>query len=214
MSWKVCLFPLASLVVVSLVCVFFFIVARRMWWHFNLSSYASAPLLAVFFLSSLITTDAKSALFCNKKIDRALSPDAIRTVLDFAFNQGYGFWQDNNKTNCTISWKSFATWGDMLFRFADSTGQLGTVFTLYELSEGDEMKKQEFYGVSPSVLLQACKTLVSSGKATLLAGESASDTGVKFHHPWAPASPDWVRVSSKAISNSATNCSDFSSISR
>lgn len=54
-------------------------------------------------------------------------------------------------------------------------------FAVYELQTGAATKGAEFHGLDLDVLMIALRLLSRQGKATLVSGETLSETGVKFH---------------------------------
>ncbi|KAH3665957.1 hypothetical protein OGAPHI_004146 [Ogataea philodendri] len=55
-----------------------------------------------------------------------------------------------------------------------------TVLTLYELRKGDLARTQEFYGMSPTVLVKVLSVLVKSGRAQIMKDDNSKIAGVKF----------------------------------
>lgn len=127
-----------------------------------------------------ITKDADSPLFCNPAIKRRLSPQAIQAVLDELCKQGYGEWQDANRTVCSTSSRTLSEWAVALSKWAQASGAHRTVCTLYELHDGDETRGEDFHGLDLALLLGALKVLEQGKKAALIPGQTLAETGVKF----------------------------------
>lgn len=88
----------------------------------------------------MVGWNAKGELFCNKGIGRELSlVDAIG-ILDYMAARGNGEWLGGDKSKFLVLYRSYAEWAKLLYDWVDSTGQMGNVFTLYELLEGDDTK--------------------------------------------------------------------------
>lgn len=127
-------------------------------------------------LSRLHLTNINSSpLFCNKAINRKLSREAVIEILDRLKSKGNIEWEDKNKTSCLVFWKTPQQWSDLLYAWVKRTGQINSVCTLHELTQGANTTSEEFYGLENWVLLRALKILQSKGHAELI-----GDDGVKF----------------------------------
>ena len=42
-------------------------------------------------------------------------------------SRGFGKWQDEERTICAISYKSFSDWANIIYSWGDSTGQVGEI---------------------------------------------------------------------------------------
>jgi ESCRT-II complex subunit VPS25 len=131
-----------------------------------------------------VNSDAKLDLFHNAGIRRGLTPDAIRAVLQHFCDQGFGRWLDaRERTQCCCSWQTSSSWAAELFKYADDTGQLNAMMTVYELVEGDETRRYGFHGLAPGTCLAALQWLQQERKATLKMADDPAECGVKFHYP-------------------------------
>lgn len=126
------------------------------------------------------STDAQCELFFNKAIQRQLSGEAIKTILDELVKQGYGEWQDENKVVCSTSDRSLDDWAQVVYKWAAETGQEKSICTVYELTEGDLTAGEEFVGLDIALMVRVLKRLEEAGKVTLIPGDAASEMGVKF----------------------------------
>src|SRR5690606_19711745 len=115
-------------------------------------------------------------LFYNKTIDRKLSIDGIRTVMDHMVSQKLAKWQDSHR--CFIFWRSLDEWADLIYNWAVSIGNLNTVCTFYELVQGDDTTDQPFYGIGTEVLRTFLEKLQDSGRAEIINVDGTE--GVKF----------------------------------
>jgi ESCRT-II complex subunit VPS25 len=131
------------------------------------------------------TRDAQlvQGLFRNSAIDRQLSLDAIRMLLDALAADSYGLWEDvgPNRSMFLLSpAHRFTEIGDQVWAHVERIGEQASIVTLYELQHGDAMKGAPFYGMDEHILLAALKTLEARGKCTLIPSGVISETGVKF----------------------------------
>jgi len=123
---------------------------------------------------------ASSPLFYNATINRRLSVENIRIILEHLAKEGNGTWKDKEKRRFTILWRSPAQWGEMLYKWVCSSGFTDTVMTIYELREGDATEGEEFHGLDSEVLLKALQTLEKQGKCQVFSGHQSDEAGVKF----------------------------------
>jgi len=138
--------------------------------------------LAAHHQSHLILADEqKKPLFYNAKIDRKLSIDLIRALIDDLIRQGYGEWLDEKKSSSIISWKKIDDWAAVLWKWAKANNLVNAITTIYDLAAGDESREAEFFGVDHRLLLRALTVLEKQGRVTLMRGANVAETGVKFH---------------------------------
>ncbi|KAK4241739.1 ESCRT-II complex subunit [Achaetomium macrosporum] len=138
-------------------------------------------------------------LFYNRRINRRLSLADIREVIDFLRRDGraeYVAGGDGSSGSSAggggaeggvggaggdvvwIYWRTPEEWASLVGGWVDSTGQKGSVLTLYELVEGDGTRGTEFHGLDQQLLLKALNVLVKRGKAQVFGQEGSQ--GVKF----------------------------------
>ncbi|EGD81727.1 hypothetical protein PTSG_02438 [Salpingoeca rosetta] len=147
-------------------------------WKQLVIAYAQAKRLNHLVVSQCASMD----LFNNKQLNRALSTDAIVTVLDFMQQSGHVEWKDASKTECAVFWQSPKQWGGIIYKWAVDTGNTDTVCTFFELLEGETGEGQEFHNMDRHVFKRALQQLQKEGKAEVFSsGDEADDTdGVKF----------------------------------
>jgi len=118
---------------------------------------------------------ATSPLFYNKAINRKLPKEVIIEILETLKRKGNIEWEDKTKASCLIFWKTPQQWADIIYNWAAKTGQLNSVCTLHEMTQGINTTDEEFYGLEDWLLLRSLRILQSKGKAELIGNE-----GVKF----------------------------------
>ena len=118
---------------------------------------------------------SSSPLFYNKTINRKLSHAAVMQILEALKAKGNIEWEDKNKTSCLVFWKTPQQWADLIHAWVLQSGQINTVCTLHELTQGVNTTNEEFYGLEEWLLIRALKILQSKGFAELI-----GDDGVKF----------------------------------
>ena len=82
------------------------------------------------------------------------------------------------KASAWVYWRRPEEWAELIAAWVEGTGQKGSVLTLYELVEGEQMVNQEWVGMDEELLQKALTVLVQRGKAQVF-GE-VDQQGVKF----------------------------------
>ncbi|KAJ4393216.1 hypothetical protein N0V93_002424 [Gnomoniopsis smithogilvyi] len=138
-------------------------------------------------IAATATTNTSSPsadeLFHNRRINRRLALADVREVIDFMRKDGRAEYVSDGSSGgggdvVWIYWRTPEEWGALIEAWVDSTGQKGTVLTLYELVEGEGTMSTEFHGLDYDLLQKALNTLVKRGKAQIFGQEDSQ--GVKF----------------------------------
>lgn len=128
-------------------------------------------------LTSLDVREASSwPVFNNASIQRRLSDEAVKAVLEELQSKGNLEWLDKGQTRCHVYWKSPEEWGALIYSHVKDKGQTNAVCTLYELTEGPDAVGQPFHGLDEHLLIKSLKTLEANKKAELF----PNNEGVKF----------------------------------
>ncbi|KAM5273326.1 vacuolar protein-sorting-associated protein 25 isoform 1-T1 [Ctenodactylus gundi] len=146
--------------------------------------------------SSMTVMEAQeSPLFNNVKLQQFLSNptkichslnlkpgklpvESIQIVLEELRKKGNLEWLDKNKSSFLIMWRRPEEWGKLIYQWVSRSGQNNSVFTLYELTNGEDTEDEEFHGLDEATLLRALQALQQEHKAEII---SISDgRGVKF----------------------------------
>ncbi|PWN40686.1 ESCRT-II complex, vps25 subunit, partial [Ceraceosorus guamensis] len=83
-------------------------------------------------------------------------------------------------TRALIFWYRPEEWADQIYAWICSTGQNGSILTLYELTHGDPSEGTEFHELPDEMLRKALAILIKDGKAALLEATGGEGDGVKF----------------------------------
>jgi len=67
----------------------------------------------------------------------------------------------------------------MLYGWAEQRGFTESVYTTYELREGDECDGEPFWGLQQPIMIKALEFLEQQGKAVLMEADEG-EKGVKF----------------------------------
>ncbi|XP_076283304.1 vacuolar protein sorting 25 [Lasioglossum baleicum] len=119
-----------------------------------------------------------SPLFNNAAINRKLPSEVVLLVLEELAKSGNASPVDKGKQRWLVYWHTLEEWGEMIYNWAQEKGFIGSVCTLFELTQGEDTPDQEFYGLDTEVLIRALKTLEASKKAELILFDD--NQGVKF----------------------------------
>ncbi|KAK0095022.1 hypothetical protein PV326_009417 [Microctonus aethiopoides] len=117
-------------------------------------------------------------LFNNTAIKRKLPAEVVSIVLDNLTKSGNACPLDKTKQRWLIYWHTLDEWGDIIYTWAQNNGFIGSVCTLFELTQGDNTIDEEFHCIDNEVLVRALKKLESQGKAELIMFDD--NQGVKF----------------------------------
>lgn len=77
----------------------------------------------------------ESSLFSNAAIDRRLSDEDIRYFLSQLVARGDAQWDPDHK-RCLVFWRRPSEWGEMIYKWIDTTGRNGNLLTVHELRKG------------------------------------------------------------------------------
>uniref|UniRef100_A0A8C7E990 Vacuolar protein-sorting-associated protein 25 n=1 Tax=Nothoprocta perdicaria TaxID=30464 RepID=A0A8C7E990_NOTPE len=110
--------------------------------------------------------------------ERKLPLEAVQVVLEELRKQGNLEWLDKNKSSFLVLWRRPEDWGRLIYQWVVKNGLTNSVFTLYELTSGDDTENEEFHGLDESVLLRALQALQQEHKAEIITLDDGR--GVKF----------------------------------
>mmetsp|Transcript_16421 Transcript_16421/g.34131 ORF Transcript_16421/g.34131 Transcript_16421/m.34131 type:complete len:181 (-) Transcript_16421:187-729(-) len=120
-------------------------------------------------------------LWKNPKIERELTGDEIRLVMDDFVTSGHGEWEDpQTRTRCRILWRKPEQLASDIYDWAVSNGYVNSVCTVFELHSGEDVNGMSFQGADEELLRRALGILESQGKCALFRGDTSSEDGIKF----------------------------------
>lgn len=160
-------------------------------WSDFIQSYCKFHRIWTFTLVDALSTP----LFYNTRLSRGLKLQHARKVIQWMTTPEGGNraeWisttganakkkageEDEGAGKCWVYWKRPEEWATALEEWVDRTGQKGTVLTLYEITDSDATRREDFYGMDAELLSKSLAICVKRGKAQIF-GESGSE-GVKF----------------------------------
>ena len=72
-----------------------------------------------------------------------LSSEGLNKVLENLRENNQIEWCDNKlKKRCFVYWRTPEEWGTLIYKYITDNGMTNTVCTFYELTSGDDVKKQ------------------------------------------------------------------------
>ncbi|CAG2112820.1 unnamed protein product [Medioppia subpectinata] len=108
-------------------------------------------------------------LFRNNKINRQLSLDSIRVILNDLHSNGLIEWLDQKRQDkCYVYWKRPEEWAQLIHKWVEEKSLNNTVCTLYEITSGEQTVDYAFHGLNEDILVKALKCLEINGKAVLI----------------------------------------------
>ncbi|MGH0166430.1 UNVERIFIED_CONTAM: hypothetical protein FKN15_050790 [Acipenser sinensis] len=109
---------------------------------------------------------------------QALQLERKAEIITLDDSKGNLEWIDKNKTRCLIMWRRPEEWGKIIYQWVSKNGMTNSVFTLYELSNGDDTENEEFHGLEDWMLLRSLQALQLERKAEIITLDDSK--GVKF----------------------------------
>ena len=120
-------------------------------------------------------------VFINKRIDRKVGFDLFKAIGDSLFKTNQVQWI--SETRFIFMSKPLDAYADELYQWADQSGSLNTIETLFHIMENS--KGFSFNGAPEQLIISALKRLESRGKCSIIkskANDGAEHIGVKFFH--------------------------------
>lgn len=114
--------------------------------------------------------EPEQPVFANAEIGRAASDEFRKEMLHYMIHkQQRAAYVDVRKPNSgvLVYWRLPVEWAAILRDYIESTGQLGSVLTVYELTRLDEAA-DELQGLDDALFEKAILVLVLQGRATVL----------------------------------------------
>mmetsp|Transcript_10873 Transcript_10873/g.16559 ORF Transcript_10873/g.16559 Transcript_10873/m.16559 type:complete len:177 (+) Transcript_10873:56-586(+) len=118
--------------------------------------------------------------FENQSIDRKLSREGVLAVISHLIASGNAEWEDDNRSRARIMWRTAEAVASDIYSWVTSNGYIGTVFTVYELLNGEEYSDSGFGQTDPYLFKRALYALEKQNKCTVIEGANSDEDGVKF----------------------------------
>eukprot|EP00756_Hemistasia_phaeocysticola_P044164 Hpha_TRINITY_DN17773_c0_g1::TRINITY_DN17773_c0_g1_i1::g.46353::m.46353/K12189/VPS25, EAP20; ESCRT-II complex subunit VPS25 len=113
------------------------------------------------------TLGPEDTLFNNKAISRQLSLENAVALLEALVAAGQASWRDKvaKANGVYVLWEGLGEWANMIHKWVDSRGDLGTVMTVMELRETDGVAWQ---GAPEDSMLLFLGELERQGRAAVM----------------------------------------------
>lgn len=147
-------------------------------WKKIITGYCKHFKIFVIDVDNNITNGDKSQkkfIFENDAINRKASDELVADILKYLVDEKVGEWIEN-KSSVYVYWRSLNEWSEVLYDLIDNRGELGKVFTLFELIKDNE----EFSNMSQDLFIKIVTILSGQSKAVVLDDEDGKIVGVKF----------------------------------
>lgn len=128
--------------------------------------------------------DYKSAntVFENKTIDRSITDEFKLDIFKHMITKKKASYINSKQKDqgIYIYYRSLTEWSDLLYSYIDSSGQLNSILTIYELTKS-ELLLPDLRNLDESLLIKIIKeVLVKRGKAQILLDDNGEIGGVKI----------------------------------
>ncbi|KAF5275040.1 hypothetical protein FQA39_LY06977 [Lamprigera yunnana] len=117
-------------------------------------------------------------LFNNKDINRKLDMEFVLAILSDLQRTQNAAPVDKQRCLWKIYWHTIEEWSYILYDYITMKGGTNSVFSLYELTQGEEVQEEEFYCLDDTILIKALTLLQQQEKCELML--SNEERGVKF----------------------------------
>ncbi|TCD70061.1 hypothetical protein EIP91_005042 [Steccherinum ochraceum] len=116
-------------------------------------------------------------VFRNTRINRRLLPSHLAYILDDMVATNKAVYDPPKQSNSAILyWRTPDEWAEVLYDWAETTGQLNTILTFYDIIEPSV--PSQLSGIPLALLRKAIATLGKSNRAQLIT--IADGEGVRF----------------------------------
>ena len=119
-------------------------------------------------------------LFTNTTIDRSLSQEGRREVVESLIGKGNAEWDNEEKSRVRLIFKSPKALASEVYLYVQKQGLQGQILTVFELHGSEEHSESGFAGTDPVLFLRGLEVLEEEGKCAIFQGESMEENGVKF----------------------------------
>ncbi|KAI7907496.1 ESCRT-II complex subunit-domain-containing protein [Cokeromyces recurvatus] len=132
------------------------------------------------------TTPGEIEIFENKKINRRLSFETLKDIIEEMVKNGNAEWEGGSKgqkNEVLIYWHTPEEWANLIWNWINETGQNNQIMTFYEITNGELAEGQEFFELDKTILNKALHILVKRDNAQIFKGTDEDSMGIKFFGP-------------------------------
>lgn len=151
--------------------------------HYKISSISN---LGKILYSQYDSIENIPPIFDNKDINRVVNDEFKSTIFRHLIQKLKRAEYKNPKlpdSGIILYWKSISEWCLVLYGYVERSGQLGSILTVYELTQlSDSGLPDELKNIEYDLLVRVLKYLVKQGKAQILMADDGTDQigGVKI----------------------------------
>jgi hypothetical protein len=121
-------------------------------------------------------------LMISNMLSGSLNKTEIESVLDHLITTDHGEWLDDQKSQFLVSWETAQETANSIYKWAQKTGKIGDVYTVYDIYAEDDSVGENFYGLHPRCIVKALTRLQDGNRAKVSReeGKPLDEWGVKF----------------------------------
>jgi hypothetical protein len=125
---------------------------------------------------------ASAPYFTNETIGRSLNRSEIKQVLDYLVSTDHGEWMDETQTQFLVLWDTAQELANAIYRWAQDTGKIGDVYTVYDIYAEDDSANESFHGLHARCIVKALTRLQEGQRAKIsrAEGKPLDEWGVLF----------------------------------
>lgn len=115
-------------------------------------------------------------------IPGSLNRDEIEVVLTHLVTTDHGEWLDEQHSQFLVLWDTAQETANAIHSWAQQTGKIGDIFTVYEIYAEDDSKNETFHGLHARCIVKSLTRLQEGGRAKVSRkdGKPLDEWGVKF----------------------------------
>lgn len=133
-----------------------------------------------------------------------MDKEFLQELLTQMVHQNKASWLlPTTKSSALIYWRKPEEWAQIIYKFVERIGGIGSIYTVYDLIEGDDSSKEgndcvivytlsftlfllisEFHGLPDNLVKIIIEELEKNGKARLFSDDSSTsfkESGLKFY---------------------------------
>ncbi|KAH7817653.1 Vacuolar protein sorting 25B (Vps25B) [Monocercomonoides exilis] len=110
-----------------------------------------------------LRTADEMELFHNKTIKRQLSFSDLQKIIDYLVSKGHASWDDEEKTQALIMWKTKEEWISYISKWVSDNGQKGTAHTLHAFVTEGEPGVEDLIGLDEKILASVFEAMQDQG---------------------------------------------------
>ena len=106
--------------------------------------------------------------------------DNLKKICTWMQANKFGEYTAESQESIFVYWRSLQDIAQAIHKWADSTGRIGSVETVLDLTDDSANRSEIFYQMPVELVLKACAALQEVGKAQVFYSDNTDTHGVKF----------------------------------